>query len=127
MNTVPFALDDVWGGFGEGAGLLHDEGTQLRLEFEVKDGVFGAIKSGLKQVIVPFDELVSVTLTKGWLGTGWLGVKIVIQTRRMEVLKDVPGASQGRIELSISRKNYAAAERFVADLHEIDDASTEPA
>ena len=125
MNTVPFSLDNVWGGFGEGEGLLHDEGTQLRLEFEIKDGVFGAIKSGLKQIVIPFDELVSVTLTKGWLGTGWLGVKILIQTRRMDALQDVPGASQGRIELCISRKNYAIAEKFVADLHETDDGPSE--
>jgi hypothetical protein len=121
MNTVPFTLDHVWGGFGEGGGLLHDEGNHLRLEFEIKDGVFGAIKSGLKQTTIPFADLVSVTLTKGWLGTSWLGVKIVIQCRRMDVLQDVPGANQGRLELCISRKNVDLAERFVANLHEPDD------
>jgi hypothetical protein len=121
MNTVPFTLEQVWGGFGEGSGLIHDEGDRLRLEFEVKDGVFGAIKSGVKQVEIPFDELVSVTLTKGWLGTNWLGVKIVIQTKRMDALKDVPSASQGRIALCVARKNVAAAEKFVDNLHEIDD------
>jgi hypothetical protein len=125
MNTVPFTLEHVWGGFGEGGGLLHDEGNQLRLEFEVKDGVFGAIKSGLKQVLIPFDELVSVTLTKGWLGSSWLGVKIVVQTRRMDVLQGVPGASQGRIELCVSRKNAAAAEKFVDNLHENDEGAPE--
>src|SRR5687767_7691285 len=106
MNTVPFTLDQVWGGFGEGAGLLHDEGTHLALEFELKDGLFGAVKSGVKKLQIPFDELVSVTLTKGWLGTNWLGVKIVIQTKRLDTLKDVPGASQGRISLCIARKNH---------------------
>lgn len=126
MNTVPFTLDHVWGGFGEGAGLLHDEGNQLRLEFEVKDGVFGAIKSGVKQVQIPFDDLVSVTLTKGWLGTSWLGVKIVIQARRMDVFQEVPGASQGKIELCVSRKHVAAAEKFVDNLHENDDGPPAP-
>jgi hypothetical protein len=39
----------------------------------------------------------------------------------MDVLQDVPGASQGRIELCVSRKNVAAAEKFVDNLHENDD------
>jgi len=124
MSTVPFTLENVWAGFGEGEGLLHDEGTQLRLEFQLKDGVFGAVKSGVKQIVIPFEDLVSVTMTKGWLGTSWLGVKIVIQTRRLETLQDVPGASQGRVELCISRKNVAAAEKFVDDLHEPEGAQT---
>ena len=118
MNTVPFALDNVWGGFGEGGGLLHDEGTHLTLEFELKDGIFGTVKSGIRKIQVPFDDLVSVTMTKGWLGQSWLGVKIVIQTRRLETLNDVPGASQGKVELSIARKNMPLAEKFVNDLHE---------
>jgi len=124
MNTVPFTLDNVWAGFGEGEGLLHDEGKQLRLEFQIKDALLGTLKSGVKQITIPFDDLVSVTLTKGWLGASWLGVKIVIQTRSLEMLKDVPGASQGRVELCVARKNVAAAEKFVDDLHEPDGAPT---
>ena len=123
MNTVPFTLDQVWGGFGEGAGLLHDEGTHLGLEYEIKDGIFGAVKSGVKKLQIPFDELVSVTLTKGWLGTNWLGVKIVIQTKRLDTLRDVPGASQGKISLCIARKNHQLAEKFVADLHDGEEGS----
>jgi hypothetical protein len=62
-------------------------------------------------------ELVSITLTKGWLGTSWLGVKLVIQAEQMDTLKDVPGMNQGRVELSIGRRDYEAAEDFIAELH----------
>jgi hypothetical protein len=123
MNTVPFTLDRVWGGFGEGTGLLHDEGTHLVLEYELQDGVFGAVKTGVKRLQIPFDDLVSVTMTKGWLGASWLGVKIVIQTKRLDTLNGVPGASQGKVELSIARKNHQLAEKFVDDLHENDEAT----
>jgi hypothetical protein len=117
MDTVPFKLSDVFAGFGEGEGLLHNEGTHLCLEYQIKDGIVGALKSEICQLRVPMEDLVSVTLTKGWFGTKWLGVKIVIQTDRMDALQDMPGASQGRIALSISGKDYEAAEDFVYQLH----------
>ena len=126
MNSVPFTLSELYGGLATCEGLLRDEGKEIALEFQIKDAVAGFIKSGVREVRVPLKDLVSVTLTKGWLGTSWLGVKIVIQTARMELLKDVPGASQGRIELHIARKDRDLAERFVADLHE-QDGPREPA
>ena len=121
MNTVPFTIGDLYGGLGECHGLLRDEGEHLGFEFQTRDSVAGIIKSGVKQVRVPLKELVSVSLTKGWLGTSWLGVKIVVQAGRLETLKDVPGMSQGRVELSIARKDRDAAEKFVADLHQSDE------
>jgi hypothetical protein len=118
MNSVPFTLSELYGGLATCDGLLRDDGHFVVLEFQVKDSVAGLIKSGVREVRIPVKELVSVTLTKGWLGTSWLGVKIVMQASRMELVKDVPGASQGRVELHIARKHRDLAERFVADLHE---------
>jgi hypothetical protein len=126
MNTVPFTLDSAWAGFGQGEGLLRDEGTHLCLEYQLKDAVVGVIKGGLKQVRIPLKDLVSVTLTQGWFGQKWAGVKIVIQAARMDVLQDMPSASQGRIELGISAKDHEAAEKLVADLHQDEEKVTEP-
>ena len=117
MNAVPFTVD-LFGGLGQCEGLLRDEGAHLVLEFQNKDAVAGIFKSGVQQVRVPLKELVSVTLTKGWLGTSWLSVTIVLQSGRMETLQDVPGMSQGRVELSVARKDRDAAEQFVAGLHQ---------
>jgi hypothetical protein len=117
MDTVPFTLSNVFGGFAEGEGLLHNEGTHLCLEFQVKDGILGVLKSEVRELRIPIENVASVTLTKGWLGMKWFGVKIVIQADRMEAFHEVPGASQGRIELSISRKNHEVAEDFVYFLH----------
>ena len=120
--TVPFTLDKLYAGFAECDGLLRDEGDHVCLEFQVKDKIAGILKTGVRQVRIPLRDLVSVTLTKGWLGSSWLGVKIVLQAARMETLQDMPGASQGRIELSIARKDRDAAETFVAGLHEEESA-----
>jgi hypothetical protein len=119
-NTVPFTIGNLYAGFGQCHGLLRDEGNHLDLEFQIQDKVAGILKSDVRRVQVALKDLFSVTLTKGWLGTSWLGIKIVIQANHMETLKDVPGMSQGRVELSISRKDREAAEKLVADLYEND-------
>jgi hypothetical protein len=118
MDTVPFTLSNVFAGFGEGEGLLHNEGTHLCVEYQVKDGIVGVLKSEIKQLRISIDDLVSVTLTKGWFRTNW-GAKIIIQADRMDAFEDMPCASQGRLELSISRKDYEVAEDFVYHLHKI--------
>jgi hypothetical protein len=124
MNTVPFKVD-LFAGFGSCNGLLRDEGEHLALEFQNQDNIAGIIKSGVKQVRVPLNDLVSVTITKGWLGGRWMGVTIVLQAARMETLQDIPGMSQGRVALSVASKDRDAAERFVAGLHQEAPVSSE--
>lgn len=118
MDVIPFTLGNLYAGFGKCEGLLREEDGHLCMEFQIKDNIAGLLKTGVQQVRIPLRDLISVTLTKGWLGNCWLGVKIVLQAARMEVLEQMPGASQGRIELSIARKDRNAAEQFVAGLYE---------
>jgi hypothetical protein len=120
-NTVPFTLDKTWAGLGEVSGLLRDDGTHLCLQYQIQDAIVGAIKSGIKEVRIPLKDLISVTLTRGWLGNSWLGVKIVLQADRMDVFQNIPNSNPGRLELSISSKDRQAAEKLVDDLHEKDD------
>ena len=116
-NAVPFTLE-IYGGFGKCEGLLRDDGEAIMLEFQMMDNFAGVIKTDVRRARIPLKDLVSVTLVKGWLGTSWLGLKIVLQAASMEALQDVPNMSQGRVELSIARKNREAAEQFVAGLYQ---------
>jgi hypothetical protein len=117
MDTLPVTLNNVYAGFGEGEGLLHNERTHLRLEYQVKDAIVGVLKSEVRELRIPIENVASVTLAKGWFGTTWFGVKVVIQADQLETFEDVPGASYGRLELKISRQNREAAEDFVYNLH----------
>ena len=118
MNTVPFVID-IFAGFGKCEGILRETGGgNITIEYQSSDKFGGIIKTGVRQVNVQLSHLSSVTISKGWLGNTWLGVKIVLQGRDMTVLKDVPGMTQGRVELSVARKDVAAAEKFVDGLHE---------
>ncbi len=112
MNAVPFSIE-VFGGLGECHGILRDEGTHLTFEFQVTDAVAGFLKSGVKEVRVPLEDLISVSLRKGWFRT-----KIIVQAARMEVLQDLPGMTQGRVELSIERPYRDAAQNLVTGLYQ---------
>ncbi len=117
MNVVPFSISNVYAGFGECRGLLKDEGQHLTLELQMQDAIAGILKSPVQKIYIPIGDVVSLTLTKGWLGNGWLGVKLVLQTSNVGLFGDLPGTSQGRVQLGISRRDIHDAEQFVADFH----------
>jgi hypothetical protein len=119
MNVVPFKFQT--GGFSdlifEGRGLLKDEGDYLALEFQQQDVWFRVFKSAVQLIRVPVDEVVSLELTKGWLGAYSLCAPMILQTTNLQLLDDLPAASQGRVQLKIARKDVEAAEHFVEDFH----------
>ncbi len=120
MNVVPFKTQT--GGFydfiAEGRGLLKDEGDYLTLEVQQQDVWFGVFKSAVQSIRIPVHEVVSIEFTKGWLGAYALCVPLVLQTTNIDLLSDLPAASQGRVRLKIARKDIEAAARFVQDLHD---------
>ena len=115
MNVVPFSISDVFGGLGEGRGLLKDEGHHLTLELQLQDAIVGVLKSPVQKIYIPIGDVVSLTLTKGLLG---IGVKLVLQTSNVDLFSDLPGASQGRVQLGIARRDIDDAEQFLADFHD---------
>jgi hypothetical protein len=120
MNVVPFKFQ--FGGFydfvSEGRGLLKDEGDYLTLEFQQQDVWLGIFNSAVQSIRVPVNEVVSLELSKGWLGAYSLCASLMLQTTNIQLLDDLPAASQGRVQLKIARKDIEAAERFVEDFHD---------
>jgi hypothetical protein len=123
MNVVPFRVSNVLGGLAHCEGLMRDELDHIRLEFQTKDSVVGVLSSKVTHVRIPLEDLVSVDMTNGYLGTDW-GVKLVLEVAQMEALQDVPGMSQGRVKLEIARKDLQAAETFVEELHRRQEQNT---
>jgi hypothetical protein len=112
MNSVPFTIG-VYGGLAECHGLLRPDGDSLVLEYQVQDNMVGFLRGGAKSVRIPLADLESVAL-KG----KWFGRSLVLQSRSMLSLAEVPGAKQGRVELIIARADWPAAERLVAGVYE---------
>lgn len=112
MDAVPFKINDVTI-ITEADGLLRNEGSHLCLEYQVKDGILGVFKSEIKQFRIAAGDVASLTLMKGWFFGKWWGAKIVIRCDSMDALQALPGASQGRIELGIARRDFEAADHLV--------------
>ena len=109
MDAVRFRQDK---GLIDSEGLVSLAGACLRLEYQLKDGVLGVVKSKVRELEIPLADLASIDVVRGWLG----GCKIVLQARSMQALQKVPGMAQGRVELIVDRADRAAAERLVAGL-----------
>lgn len=119
MRSVPYTISSLFAGLGQCHGIVYDEGDSLRFEFQIKDSISGILKSGVKQVRIPVQQIISVELVKGWLGSIRSGVKIVLQGASLDSLKDLPGMSQGKIELCVDKANVSLAQEFVEGLYSV--------
>ena len=118
MNHVPFNIDSVFMGFVRVHGIATDIGEGIRLEFKYEDNIIHSFKSAVKEVVIPLEDLESVTLKPGFWG---FGAKIVVQAKRLESIEKIPGLENGRVKLSVKRHDLPAARKFVQDLHEFDE------
>jgi len=107
--SLPFSIPNVYAGFAEAFGIARFDGHHVSLEFEVKDGIAGVIKSELKDVTVPKEDIVSIVFQSGVFKH-----RIVIQTDYLRSVTEIPGVSRGKVFLNIDRADRETAERFVA-------------
>ena len=84
---VPFSIGELYGGLAKADGILHFDGRELVLEFQVKDDVVGYVSSGVKTVVVPLPEIVSLKLTTGWFGLTNL---LELRAGNLFTLRNVP-------------------------------------
>ena len=104
-RDLPFKTDEAYHGFAEIQGLLHVERDHLLLEFELKDALFGVLKSGAKELKISYLDLNHVAYRRSWVKS-----RLVLQVNNMRVLSAFPGAKDGTIVLKIKRKYKGAAE-----------------
>ena len=110
-NQISFSFPDVYQGLGCGGGIARATSAGLTIEYQVKDGFFGVIKSGVRRVEIPFSELQSVTLKQGWFRN-----RLFIKVRNLATLADVPGSDLCRVELRVARADKRAAQALVSVL-----------
>jgi hypothetical protein len=108
---IPFSFPDVYQGLATGGGLASATNAGLTLEFQVKDGFFGVIKSGIQKVVIPVSELHSVAFKQGWFRR-----RLVIRVKSMSALANVPGNDTGQVELRVARRDIATAQALVSIL-----------
>lgn len=97
--AIAFTLPDA-NDFVEASGLLRYESTGLHLEFQSKDAIIGVIKSGVKSTLISHDQLRGLHYRKSWFRHF-----LILQTKDMRSLKDVPGAESGEVRLKIKKSD----------------------
>lgn len=101
--AVAFTLPDA-NDFVDASGLLRYDKSGLHLEFQTKDAIFGVIKSGVKSVLIPHTQLRDLRFKKSWFSH-----YLILQTKDMKTLKDVPGAESGEVRLKIKKADAIQA------------------
>jgi hypothetical protein len=110
--TMPVEFPEVYHGFAEAKGLVRSNPAGLVLEYEVKDAMFGLVKSDVKSLHIPLEELAEVHLTKGWFRT-----HLTLRAKRLQTLADLPGSNSAEITLKLARKDRSLAEQLVSFLN----------
>jgi hypothetical protein len=110
-RTVPFKMQDVFGGFAETEGILSTDGTNLTLEFRTSDAWTGLLKTDVRQVTLPLDVIEEITFRKRWF-RGWLAIRV----SEMRAAADIPNFKQGETRLSIAKRHCQAAAELVSSV-----------
>lgn len=112
---VPFSINKQNGERQLCTGMLYRELDELCFDLKLTDTSigFGTIP---RRVSIPVDELQSIELMKGWRSREWQGITLVVRTNLAQSMKEMPGAQQGKVELSISPANSLLADAFVHEL-----------
>jgi hypothetical protein len=97
---LAFALEDIYQGLARGEGLLTLQDEGVMLEFQVKDTLVGMMKSKLKQVVLPYPEILSVEVKSNIFRT-----IMILSVNRLSLLADLPNADRGEVKLKLRRKD----------------------
>lgn len=106
---VPFSKPGLYGGLAKATGLISLSDTALILEFEIREELFGALKSSVKEIEIHFLDIECLELKKRLF---W--PKLIIKTTKLRSLKEVPGSHQCEVKLKIPRKNFDDAKNLAS-------------
>lgn len=119
IKVVPFAQDFLtsnWQEYVKVNGLLRLYPNAIEIEYHYdlsvlnsSGGQYDKKEDKSATLTIPFTELEDMTLKKGWFGS-----KIMIQAKRLDVLKDFPAQKSGLLTLQIARGQVKNAEALVS-------------
>ena len=105
--SVPFTIEELQAGFAAAYGIATFDGEQLFLEFDVRDEVFGAIKTQPKKLAMLAADILSMHYKQGVFSS-----KIEFSMSSISVAAPVPNSKQGKFKIKIKKQDRAAADAF---------------
>ena len=110
MQSVPFSLE-AYEGLANVEGILKFENDIIFIQYETKDGIFGVIKSGVKEIQLHVGELDDVDFSSNMFRT-----RLYIRPNDLGKISDIPGSKSGQLSLKIKRANKRAAKQISLDI-----------
>jgi len=106
--NIPIKFKDSYEGFAESSGLLSMNEEQLIIQFETKDAILGVIRSGLKTIQIPLNNIVELGYKKSIFGN-----RVTIIVDDLSYIAEVPSRDNNQVTLIIERKYIEMAIDFV--------------
>lgn len=110
--SVPFQRDDV-GGLVDVLGSLYAGKEGIHIEYRMRDGIFGQIRSRIYTVDIPWDRILHVEHRIG-LFSG----KMTVVADTISALQEFPGSEEGRIAIGIKKMHYELADRVMSKVRQ---------
>lgn len=102
--SIPIKLSDSFEGFAESKGLLLLKNGKVIIQFQTKDAILGMVKSDLKTVEIPLENLIEISYKKSIFGN-----KLILLVDNLSFVKQLPSSDSNEIVLSIARKDIETA------------------
>lgn len=111
INTlaVPFHIE-AYDGFAYTNGFAKIQTDHLLVEYQTKDSIIGVVKSGIKSVEIPYEEIVDINYKSNIFRT-----VILLSVSSFKATAEL-GNGSGDVKFYIKRKNRKMAENFVENL-----------
>ncbi len=110
--SLPFKTEDAYSGLASVQGMIRFEPKQLVLEYQVKDNIVGMLKSGTKELRIPFENLNELTYKVNWFIS-----RLKLHVNSMRILGEFPVGKDGIITLRINRKQRQTAREIVSQVN----------
>lgn len=108
-QSIPFESVDYSHGLKRAKGLLKLGEGGIELEYQEQDSFIGIIKSDLRTIHLPYEELEAIEFEKGWFSA-----KILLKTSSMALLEKLPGNEEGICTLKVKRKHRDEAQNTIS-------------
>ena len=105
---VLFTMEQEDGELAYISGVMRLERETLRMEFLVRDNVFGQIHSKLRHIELPLEAIDRIVLIKGWFSS-----MLVLTVGYVGLLDALAPSDPCRVELTIAACDRSVAEELI--------------
>jgi len=107
--SVQFSIDNLYHGFAQADGILTITEKELILEIQTRDALIGMIKSSIKRIRIPLNEVAEIEYKKKCFSD-----RILITARSLNLFQDLPLEKPLELVLKLNKKSRNITKRLVS-------------